>query len=70
MKTIDQFLEKVVHSQLAQYLKNNTILDTHQSGIRKGHSTDTCLINLMDYIHKSISEGDYVGMVLLPTKGF
>ena len=38
---------------------------SHQSGFRKGHSTDTCLINLMDTLHSSISEGDYVGMVLL-----
>ena len=54
-----------MHSQLDQYLNKNKILYSHQSGFRKGHSTDTCLINLMDYIHKSISEGDYVGMVLL-----
>ena len=38
---------------------------SHQSGFRREHSTDTCLINLMDYINNSISEGDYVGMVLL-----
>ena len=62
---ISKILEKAVHSQLDQYLNKNKILYSHQSGFRKGHSTDTCLINLMDYIHKGISEGDYVGMVLL-----
>ncbi|CAL4244910.1 unnamed protein product, partial [Meganyctiphanes norvegica] len=36
------------------------LLTSALSGFRKGHSTDTCLINLMDYIHKGISEGDYV----------
>ena len=36
-----------------------------QSGFRKGYSTDTCLINLMDHIRTLTSKGNYVGMVLL-----
>ena len=51
--------------QLEKYLTSNQILYSHQSGFRRDHSTDTCLINLMDYVNSSISEGDYVGMVLL-----
>ena len=51
--------------QLEKYLTDSNILYSHQSGFRKQFSTDTCLINLMDYINNSISEGDYVGMVLL-----
>ena len=46
-------------SQIYSYININ------QSGFRKSHSTDTCMINLMDVLHSSISEGDYVGMVLL-----
>ena len=65
LSTISKILERAVHVQLEQYLNDNNILYSHQSGFRKGHSTDTCLINLMDYIQKSISEGDYVGMVLI-----
>ena len=37
----------------------------NQSGFRKAHSTDTCLIDLMDQIKSEISKGNYVGMVLL-----
>ena len=51
--------------QLEKYLTVNNILYSHQSGFRREFSTDTCLIDLMDYINTSISEGDYVGMVLL-----
>ena len=65
LSNISKILERAVHSQLEQYLNENKILYSHQSGFRKGHSTDTCLINLMDYVHKSISEGEYVGMALL-----
>ena len=62
---VSKILERAVHKQLEEYLIENNLLYSHQSGFRKGHSTDTCLINLMDVLHSSISEGDYVGMVLL-----
>ena len=62
---MSKILEKAVFVQLEQYLSKNNILYNYQSGFRKGHSTDTCLINLFDYIHCSLSEGDHVGMVLL-----
>ena len=65
MSIISKILERAVHVQLEKYLTDNKILYSYQSGFRKGHSTDTCLINLLDYIRSSISEGDYVGMVLL-----
>ena len=51
--------------QLDKYLKDNNILYNHQSGFRKTHSTETCLINLTDTIKKEISQGNYVGMVML-----
>ena len=59
------FLEKAVYVQFEEYLSEHNLFYDYQSEFRKGHSTDTCLINLYDYIHSSISEGDYVGMVLL-----
>ena len=62
---VSKILERAVHVQLEKYLHDNKLLYSHQSGFRKGHSTDSCLINLLDYIRGSISEGDYVGMVLL-----
>ena len=62
---LSKILERAVYKQLEEYLIKNDLLYSHQSGFRRGHSTDTCLINLMDTLHSSISEGDYVGMVLL-----
>ena len=51
--------------QLEKYFSDNNILYSYQSGFRKGHSTDSCLIDLFDYIRCSLSEGEYVGMALL-----
>ena len=48
-----------------KYLKDNKLLYEYQSGFRQSYSTDTCLINLMDYIRILKSKGNYVGMVLL-----
>ncbi|CAL4093985.1 unnamed protein product, partial [Meganyctiphanes norvegica] len=62
---MSKILEKAVYVQFEKYLSENNLLYDYQSGFRKGHSTDTCLIDLFDYIHSSLSEGDYVGMVLL-----
>ena len=65
LTVVSKVLEKAIYIQLETYLKNNNILYSHQSGFRKKHSTDTCLINLLDYLRTNVSEGKYVGMVLL-----
>ena len=62
---ISKVLEKAIFVQFEKYLKENNILYSQQSGFRKKHSTDTCLINLLDYLCTNISEGKYEGMVLL-----
>ena len=48
-----------------KHVKDNKLLYEYQSGFRQSYSTDTCLINLMDYIRILKSKGNYVGMVLL-----
>ena len=65
LTVVSKVLEKAIFVQFENYLKNNNILYSHQSGFRKKHSTDTCLINLLDYLHTNVSEGKYVGMFLL-----
>ena len=65
LSVVSKVLEKAIYFQFEKYLKDKKILYCFQSGFRKNHSTDTCLINLMDYLHTNISEGKYVGMVLL-----
>ena len=65
LTVISKVLEKAIFVQFEKYLKVNDLLYSHQSGFRKKHSTDTCLINLLDYLRTNISEGKYVGMVLL-----
>ena len=65
LSIVSKILEKSVNDQLCDYLTENNILYQYQSGFRKAHSTDTCLIHLQDYIRSDISRGNYTGMVLI-----
>jgi len=58
-------MEKVIHSQLESFLKENNILYDLQSGFRPKYSTDTCLIHLTDHIKSEMDKGNYTGMVTL-----
>ena len=58
-------MERAVYVQMEKHLKDNNILYEFQSGFRTSYSTDTCLINLQDSIRMEISQGKYVGMVLI-----
>ena len=65
LSVVSKILEKAIYIQLEKYLNDNNLLYSQQSGFRSKHSTDTCLIDLMDYLHTNVSKGKYVGMVLL-----
>ena len=54
-----------MHGQLTQYLEKHKVLYEFQSGFRSKYSTDTCLIHLTDFIRRELSQGRFVGMVLI-----
>ena len=62
---ISKVLEKIVFLQIDKYLKEKDVLYEHQSGFRSSHSTEACLIHLMDWIRMKSDKGNLVGMVLL-----
>jgi len=47
---ISKILEKLVSEQLTQYLNINNILSTNQSGFRKGYSTCTAVLKVLNDI--------------------
>ena len=60
--------EKVVHYQVYDFLDSSKILSSSQSGFRHGHSTDTAVICVSDFILKELGKGKYVGAVLVDLK--
>ena len=49
-------LEKIVHTQITEYLIDNKILNRHQTGFRQNHSTQTALLKLTEDIRAGIDE--------------
>ena len=62
---LSKILERAVHGQMKDYLDKKGILFDNQSGFRGKYSTDTCLIDLSDYIKGEIGNGNLVGMVCI-----
>ena len=65
LPVLSKLLEKVVNTQLTEFLEKNSILLSNQSGFRGRFSTDTCTIDLTDYVKSEISCGRMVGMTLI-----
>ena len=47
---LSKILERLIHNQIYDYLKTRKFLILYQSGYRKGHSTQSALIKLIDDI--------------------
>ena len=60
--------EKVVHSQVYDFLIDSKILSENQSGFRNSRSTDTAVICVSDFILEQLGKKKYVGAVLVDLK--
>ena len=58
-------LERVVHTQLNNFLENNKLLDPLQSGFRPGHSTTTVLVKVTDDIRCAMNDRKLTILTLL-----
>ena len=65
LPVLSKILERAVNDQLNGYLVQKNLLYDFQSGFRKGFSTDTCLMNLNDFILSERSKGNFTGMVMI-----
>ena len=50
---------------MKQYLEKRGILFNHQSGFWGKYSTDTCLIDMLDFLRTEMSKGNFVGMICI-----
>ena len=55
LPTFSKIFEKVVFSQMYEYLTENNILFKSQHGFRSNHSTETAAIEFTDHIKSEIS---------------
>ena len=65
---IMKIFERLIHNQLYEYLQVNNIMSQNQSGFRPGHSTQTCLLDVTDYLLKNTDKGMFTGAIFLDLK--
>ena len=65
LPVISKILEKVIHDQAMDIVTKKNILYRFQSGFRKFHSTDSCLLYLQDKVSKEFDSGLLTGMILI-----
>ena len=66
LPSISKILEKAVHQQLYTYLK--LLLSERQSSFRPGHSTVTCLTEMIENILDNIDKGQVTGAIFSTQK--
>ena len=57
LPAISKVLEKVVAEQLATFMEGEGLLSDTQSGFRKGFSTTTALLNMLDELMRAKDQG-------------
>jgi hypothetical protein len=65
LPSLSKIFERAAHEQIIHYLYSNGLFYEDQHGFRKGHSTGTAILSLLDYIYKAIDAGYCVGVVFL-----
>ena len=63
LPTLSKVFERLMHSQMAHYFDN--ILSPLLCGYRKGHNTQTALINLVEKCKEMLDKKGYTGAILM-----
>ena len=59
-----KLLERLVHDQLSGYLEVNNLLHPRQAGFRRGHSTQTALLGVLEDVRQAIDERKLTILIL------
>ena len=63
LSVLSKIFERSATDQIVKYLEDNSLLNGTQHAYRKGHSTQTCLMEIVEHIHKLRDQKKIVGFV-------
>ena len=71
LSVFDKLLEMLMYNRLDPFFQKHNVFYKYQFGFRKNHATNNALTEVMNYIYKSLDEGNYVfGMYIDLKKAF
>lgn len=65
LSVVSKIFERSATNQLVTYLEDSGLLNPTQHAYRKGHSTKTCLMEIVEYIQKKRDERKTIGLASL-----
>ena len=65
LSTLSKVFERSAADQQMKYYQENNILNETQHAYMKGHSTETCLSDMVNYIYNENDKGNLVGIASL-----
>ena len=68
LSVFDKLLEKLMYNRLNPFFQKYNIFYKYQFGFRKNNATANALTEVIDYIYKSLDEGNYVFGIYIDLK--
>src|SRR5436190_22384750 len=65
LSSVSKILEKIVLVTLLKHLEINNLLTKSQHGFRKGKSTTTAIVDLVEYILDNLEEGNIITSIFV-----
>ena len=66
LRAFDKLLEKLLYNRLDHFFQKHNVFYKYQFDFRKNHTTNNALTEVMNYIYKSLDEGNCVWYIYRP----
>ena len=65
LPVLSKIIERAVHKHLYDYLSEHRLINENQSGFRPFHSTETCLLDMVNQWTSSMNSGNMIGVAFI-----